>query len=63
MDVRNLSRKRINPQLLALPLFQAAAERELRALPPQARWVARRYRLSPTLATVVAEQLFPGDAR
>lgn len=56
--MRNLSRKRINPQLLVLPLIQAAAEREFRALPPQARWVARRYRLSPTLAVVVAQQLF-----
>ena len=50
--------KRHRPQLPSLPLFQAAAEREFRALPLAARWVVRRYRLSPAQAAVVAEQLF-----
>lgn len=61
--MRNLLPKRHSPQLPDLPLFQAATEREYRALPSPARWLARRYRLSPALAAVVAEQLFAEGGR
>ncbi len=47
--------------LTTLPLFAAADERECRVLPSQAKWVARRYRLSPALAKTIAANLFGGD--
>ena len=61
--MRNVSNRRRRGNLLPLPLFTWATRVERERLPLQARWVARRCGLPPSVAAVVAEHVFRGDQR
>lgn len=54
------SRSRRKASIAPLPLFEFARERDFCAMPQPARWVARRFRVSPALAVIVAEQALLG---
>lgn len=56
--IRKRTRSLKPENLSALPLFAAADEREYRSLAVQAKWVARRYRVPPALALVIAANHF-----